>query len=43
MKQNVLEYSKIKLPAAAFGQYLAYDCAQYLADCQRYLTHCCSL
>jgi hypothetical protein len=37
VKRGVLEYSKIKLPAAAFGQYLAYDCKQYLADCLRYI------
>jgi hypothetical protein len=37
VKRSVLEYSKIKLPAAAFGQYLARDCKQYLADCLRYI------
>ena len=35
-KRNVLDYSKIKLPAAAFGYYLANDCKTYLLDCLRY-------
>ena len=35
-KRGVLEFSRIKLPAAQFGFYLEQDCKQFVADCLRY-------
>jgi hypothetical protein len=40
-KKNVLQWSKIKLPAAMFGSYLEQDCEQFLADCLRYNPFIC--
>lgn len=31
--QNVMEYSKLKLPAAKFIDYLKTECNNFLADC----------
>ena len=31
--QNVIEYSKLKLPAAKFIDYLKTECNNFLADC----------
>jgi hypothetical protein len=34
-RNNVLEYSVLKLPALMFGQYLDQDCQTFIDDCIR--------
>jgi hypothetical protein len=34
-RQNIIDYSYIKLPALAFVNYLSLDCPQFLEDCLR--------
>jgi hypothetical protein len=36
-KRSVLEFSRIKLPAARFGDYLEQECKQFVSDCLRYI------
>lgn len=35
-RQNIIDYSYIKLPALAFVNYLSLDCPQFLEDCLRW-------
>ena len=34
-RNNVLDYSKLKLPAVMFGFYLNHDCQGFIDDCAR--------
>ena len=34
-RNNVIEYSSLKLPALMFGQYLDQDCQGFIDDCNR--------